>query len=70
MALRTQIGNPYADVVSKYEWTFGDGTSAETYGNVITYVYTINDTKTATVKVTTTDGRTATARVEFIISGV
>ena len=59
-----------ADVVSKYEWTFGDDTSAETNGNATTHVYTTNGTKTATVDVTTTDGRTATARAEFIISGV
>lgn len=60
-----------ADVVSKYEWTFGDdsGTST-TNGNVTTHVYATNGTKTATVKVTTTDGRTATARVQFIIFGV
>ena len=59
-----------ADVVSNYDWTFGDGTSADTNGNSITHVYTSNGAKTATVEVTTTDGRTATARVEFIVSGV
>ena len=59
-----------ADVVSKYTWTFGDGASAVTSGNATSHVYTTNGTKTATVSVTTTDGRTATARAEFIISGV
>ena len=59
-----------ADVVSSYEWTFGDTTTAETDGNVTTHVYTTNGAKTATVEVTTTDGRTATAVVQFIISGV
>lgn len=59
-----------ADVVQKFEWTFGDDTTAETNGNKVTHVYTTNGRKTATVKVTTTDGRTATARAEFIISGV
>ncbi len=59
-----------ADVVSKYEWTFGDGESAETNGNVTTHVYATNGAKTATVTVTTTDGRTATASTEFIISGL
>lgn len=59
-----------ADVVSSYDWTFGDDTSATTNGNATTHVYTTNGTKTATVEVTTTDGRTATARVEFIVSGV
>ena len=59
-----------ADVVSNYDWTFGDSTSADTNGNSTTHVYTTNGAKTATVEVTTTDGRTATARVEFIVSGV
>lgn len=59
-----------ADVVSSYQWTFGDATTAETNGNVTTHVYTSNGAKTATVEVTTTDGRTATAVVQFIISGV
>ena len=59
-----------ADVVSNYDWTFGDSTSPDTNGNSTTHVYTSNGAKTATVEVTTTDGRTATARVEFIVSGV
>ncbi len=59
-----------ADVVSKYEWTFGDNNSSDTNGNVTTHVYTTNGNYTAEVKVTTTDGRTATARVEFIVSGI
>ena len=59
-----------ADVASKYEWTFGDDATAETNGASTTHVYTTNGARTATVKVTTTDGRTATARAEFIISGV
>ena len=59
-----------ADLASNYAWTFGDSTSANTSGNATAHVYTSNGIKTATVTVTTTDGRTATARVEFIISGV
>ena len=59
-----------ADAVSSYAWTFGDNTTAETDGNSTTHVYTSNGAKTATVEVTTTDGRTATAVVQFIISGV
>ncbi len=59
-----------ADVVKSYQWTFGDSTTAETDGNVTTHVYTSNGAKTATVEVTTTDGRTATAVVQFIVSGV
>ena len=59
-----------ADVVSKYEWTFGDGESAETNGDVTTHVYISNNNFTATVTVTTTDGRTATASTDFITSGI
>jgi adhesin/invasin len=59
-----------ADVVSSYAWTFGDNTTAQTDGNATTHVYTSNGAKTATVEVTTTDGRTATAVVQFIVSGV
>ena len=66
----TPTGTDGKDVVSRYEWTFGDGSDAVTNGNVITHVYTTNGARTADVKVTTTDGRTATARVEFIVSGI
>ena len=57
------------DMVETYEWDFGDGTDAETSGNTVTHVYRSTGVKTATVEVTTTDGRTATATVEFIVSG-
>lgn len=59
-----------ANVASKYEWRFGDDATADTNGTSTTHVYTTNGARTATVTVTTTDGRTATARAEFIISGV
>ena len=59
-----------ADVVQKYEWSFGDGAEAETSGSTTSHVYTENGVKTATVKVTTTDGRTASATTQFIISGI
>jgi PKD repeat protein len=59
-----------ADVVEKYEWSFGDGSDAETTGNEVTHVYTSSGVKTATVKVTTIDGRTATATTQFIVAGI
>ena len=59
-----------ADVASKYEWDFGDNDTAETNGTSTSHVYTSNGKKTATVTVTTTDGRTASAQAEFIVSGV
>ena len=59
-----------ADMVQRFAWSFGDGSDTETSGGTITHVYTSNGVKTATVTVTTIDGRTATATVQFIISGI
>ncbi|OFW47965.1 MAG: hypothetical protein A3G77_07150 [Acidobacteria bacterium RIFCSPLOWO2_12_FULL_68_19] len=63
----TPTGDAGANLVQKYEWDFGDDSTAETTGNETTHVYTSEGRKTATVKVTTTDGRTASARTEFIV---
>lgn len=59
-----------ADVVKSFSWDFGDGSTATTSGNTTSHVYTSNGRKTATVTVETTDGRTATGRTEFIVSGI
>lgn len=59
-----------ADVVESYSWDFGDDSTATTTSNTTTHVYTTNGRKTATVTVKTTDGRSVTGRVEFIISGI
>jgi hypothetical protein len=59
-----------ADMVQTFRWDFGDDTTVETSGNKVTHVYTTNGVKTAKVTVTTTDGRTADARTEFITSGI
>jgi Big-like domain-containing protein/PKD domain-containing protein len=55
-----------------FAWDFdGDGTvDATTSSNKIAHVYTSNGRTTATVTVQTTDGRSATARTEFIITGI
>lgn len=59
------------DMVESYTWNFGDGSDpVVTSGNATTNVYTTNGRKEATVTVRTSDGRTATARAEFIISGI
>ena len=64
----TPTGAAGADLVETYEWDFGDGDDTETSGNVVTHVYTTGGVvRTATVKVTTTDGRTASATVQFIV---
>ena len=59
-----------ADMVESFTWDFGDGTTATTSGSPTSHVYTTNGKKEATVTVKTTDGRTATNRTEFIISGI
>lgn len=61
-----------ADVVKSYKWDFDDDddTDATTTSSTTTHVYTTNGRKTATVTVETTDGRTATGRAEFIVSGI
>ena len=56
-----------ADLVESYTWDFGDDSSVTTSGNTTTHVYLAGGPKVATVTVRTTDGRTATARAEFII---
>ncbi len=53
-----------------FSWDFGDGNTATTASTKTSHVYRGNGQFTATVTVTTTDGRTATGRVEFIISGI
>lgn len=59
-------------VAQSFAWDFdGDGTvDATTSSNKTTRVYTSNGRYTATVTVQTTDGRSATARTEFIITGI
>jgi hypothetical protein len=59
-------------IPQSFAWDFdGDGTiDATTSSKTTTHVYTANGRVTATVTVQTTDGRSATARTEFIISGV
>ena len=63
----TPAGAAGADLVQKYEWSFGDGSDAVTSGATINHVYTSSGIKTATVTVTTSDGRTATGTTQFII---
>jgi hypothetical protein len=67
-AVRPATGG--ADMVASYTWDFGDSTSATTTSETTTHIYGSNGARTATVVVRTTDGRTATGRVEFIISGI
>jgi hypothetical protein len=59
-----------SDLVSEYDWDFGDGFSVATSGANVTHVYTTNGAKTVRLTVRTTDGRSATAQVEVLISGI
>lgn len=53
--------------VARYDWSFGDGSSATTTGNVISHVYTAPGVKTVSVTVTTTDGRTGTSQIQISV---
>jgi hypothetical protein len=59
-------------VAQSFAWDFdGDGTvDVTTSSNKTTRVYTANGRYTATVTVQTIDGRSATARTEFIVTGI
>lgn len=47
--------------IGRYDWTFGDGASQTTTGNVVTHSYTTGTgPRTVAVTVTATDGQTAT----------
>ena len=50
---------------SRFDWDFGDGSTATTTSNKTTHVYSQANNYTATVTVSTTDGRTERGRVEF-----
>ena len=58
-----------ADVAQSFDWDFeNDGTfDATTSGNSTAHVYDSGGTKKAAVRVTTTDGRTATGQTEISI---
>jgi hypothetical protein len=60
---------PTTATIVRYNWTFGDGTSARTSGASTSHVYTKSDTGANTVTVTAidTDGRRASAQIEILI---
>jgi PKD repeat protein len=57
-----------ADVAKSFTWDFGDNNTATTSGGATTHVYTTQGTMRVTVTVETTDGRTATGRVDLFIA--
>ena len=54
--------------ISRYEWTFGDGTSATTTSGSVTKTYSGRGTYVASVTVTDSIGQTASATLSFTIS--
>ena len=52
----------------RFDWNFGDGNTATTSANTTSHVYSAAGNYTATVTVTTTDERTGSGRVEFVIT--
>jgi PKD repeat protein len=64
----TPAGAAGADLAQTFHWEFGDGSSETTTSNQITHIYTSRGVQTATVTVTTTDGRTASSTTQFITS--
>jgi hypothetical protein len=62
VANNTAVGTP-----SKFEWTFGDGTSAETNGPSVTHAYTVEKkVYTATVKAIYPNGMAQTASTDIV----
>ena len=53
--------------IDHFEWSFGDGTSAETSGGGTSHIYTVPGTVVVTVTAVAVDGRRGTGRIELII---
>ena len=56
--------SPTGIVIDRYEWNFGDGSSATTSGKSTSHTYTSAKAYVVTVTVVAQDGRTGTGRVE------
>ena len=54
--------------VVRYEWDFGDGTTAVTTGNSTSHIYQINGRFIVTVRVVALDGSTGFSRIEIFAS--
>ena len=54
--------------VSRYEWAFGDGSTATTSGRSINHVYLTTGIKSARVTVRTTDGKSGTGTVQIVVA--
>jgi hypothetical protein len=70
VATVTPTGDAGANLVSEYDWDFGDGFSQSASGANVTHVYRSNGVYTVRLTVRTTDGRSATVRLDVIVSGI
>jgi streptogramin lyase/PKD repeat protein len=59
-------GSTPAEEITGYEWTFGDGTSAQ--GAIVDHVYESPGTYTATLTITASGGRESTATTIVLVS--
>lgn len=55
-------------VIGRYEWDFGDGTTAITTGNTTSHIYQINGRFIVFVRVVALDGSTGFTRIELFAS--
>lgn len=55
-------------VIGRYEWDFGDGTTAITTGNTTSHIYQINGRFIVTVRVVALDGSSGFTRIELFAS--
>ena len=54
--------------IDRYEWSFGDGRTAVTSGNIMSHAYTSAGRKSVEVRVVEKDGRTGTGRTEVNVT--
>ena len=64
----TQAPSAGAPEIDRYEWSFGDGRTAVTTGNITSHVYTSAGRKSVEVRAVEKDGRTGTGRTEVNVT--
>jgi PKD repeat protein len=66
----TAAVTPTSVSVARYDWTFGDGTTASTNGNTVGHVYKSPGAKTVSVTAVTADGATGTGQTVINVAPV
>ncbi len=64
----TATVTPTTTQVVRYEWVFGDGSTAVTSGQIVHHVYATAGVKQVSVRVVAADGRTASAVAEIRVN--